>query len=480
MKATYDYDSKSKARTALKTVVGAIYPKRKSRKKLKVLTLLGHESHELSQIWDPLGIPRENITVVEGHRDAYEMIRSQNLGVDLVKEPISFLDYLNGLSLGTSFDVINYDSVSPFGFEQREILRYIAGGGFLGKKGILSAAFLGKREHGYTKEWFREQLKLHGDRIGSTEKEGLKSRSDLISRMICAIFMDGRCTYEVHPLLLRDSKLLERYHEKTKSLKEKNNVPENHIIWDNSETVGILKELIKERIARDRPNLSEEILYVLSNVIFYQGTGSYQSALQRRVKYVGDNGSPMLVDINFFKQENAPKDFYLEFDPCIEDFRFIEPHPLVRKECKKPLDDFLKARYRCQGDTLAEREYLGSSAKPILTKSKALEEFRQGLSIEEIKQKYRSVENKPLAQWKAHMTMGTYDKDKRKKDEEVIEHCEDSDLEKITKEDAIDFIESGIPIEEVHAAYPTSFSLGQLKAYKAHITMGTYRERKTA
>ena len=83
--------------------------------------------------------------------------------------------------------------------------------------------------------------------------------------------------------------------------------------------------------------------------------------------------------------------------------------------------------------------------------------------------------HKPLAQWKAHVTMGTYDKVPKSEDE-IVEYEEDSGLEKITKEDAIDFLASGIPPQEIYEAYPTSFTQGQLRAFKAHITMGTYEQ----
>jgi hypothetical protein len=94
----------------------------------------------------------------------------------------------------------------------------------------------------------------------------------------------------------------------------------------------------------------------------------------------------------------------------------------------------------------------------VLTKGRAIEEFKEGKTVNEVRTKYRCWGGKPLAQWKAHVTMGTY--------EEHEIHEEDKDLETITKEDVIDLISSGIPIEEIHQSYPTSFTLRQLRSLK--------------
>jgi len=70
--------------------------------------------------------------------------------------------------------------------------------------------------------------------------------------------------------------------------------------------------------------------------------------------------------------------------------------------------------------------------------------------------------------------MGTYDSQPRISEESIQESPEDSNIEKISKEQVIDLLASGIPVDEIASAYPTSFSKGQLRAFKAHITMGTY------
>jgi hypothetical protein len=124
-------------------------------------------------------------------------------------------------------------------------------------------------------------------------------------------------------------------------------------------------------------------------------------------------------------------------------------------------------------DNEKNRIFLGNSSKPVLTKKRAVEEFMAGATVEELKEKYRSWSNKPLPQWKAHVTMHTYDTKAN------LEYEEDSNLEKITKEEAIDLLSSGIPVKEIYDAFPTSFSPGQLRAYKARLTIGSYSNKES-
>ena len=118
------------------------------------------------------------------------------------------------------------------------------------------------------------------------------------------------------------------------------------------------------------------------------------------------------------------------------------------------------------------RIFLGNASKPVLTRGRAIEEFRAGTTLDEIKEKYRGWDNKPLAQWKAHFTMGTYG---TKKPDYVA--TENGDIKKLTKPEALDLLSSGIPINEIVDSFPTSFSAAQLRALKAHITMGTYSSK---
>ena len=143
--------------------------------------------------------------------------------------------------------------------------------------------------------------------------------------------------------------------------------------------------------------------------------------------------------------------------------------PESRLDLLKDFKDILREYVKMSEDSNFDEEpvFLGNSSRPVFTKSRAIEDFRNGSSVEDVKAKYRGVNGKPLPAWNAHVTMGTYDE---KRDTPV----EIGDVEKISKDEAIDLLKSGVPVSEIHSSYPTSFTPNQLRAFKAWITMGKY------
>ncbi len=396
MKETYNYATKSKAREVLKDVVREAYPSPKQRKSLRVLTLLGHEDTELREIWDPLEVPRSNILSVESNPNVYALITSRNLGIQVVNSTLErFLEQNH-----QTFDVINYDSVSPFGLLQRDILRYMAGTQILGERGVLATWFLGRREGRYNLKWFERAFqKYQNDTSETTGK--VKDRSNLLSRMICSIFIDGITNSQPHTLALSPV-FIEEY---KKYLAEKGYSIEMQV----HHAIG--GDFVKDKILHILTASGKKHNPTIRDYLYYGGIGAYFSQSQRRLKYTGDRGTPMLVDINLFKQEDL--DIWSIGINRKQPVLKISPN-LDKGEIKKKFDIFVDSRYRCFGESLTPRENLGSSYKP-----------------------------------------------RPKRD-------------KISKEDAIVLIDAGVPTEEIFEAYPDSFTKMQLAAFKAHHTMGRY------
>ena len=58
-------------------------------------------------------------------------------------------------------------------------------------------------------------------------------------------------------------------------------------------------------------------------------------------------------------------------------------------------------------------ELSANHGQNLQTAIKLVEEaFEAGATVEYLQQNYRGLENKPLSQWKAHVTMGTYNTQK--------------------------------------------------------------------
>lgn len=224
MKDSYGFDAKNQVRGKLKDFVSKAYPSENQRKNLKVLTLLGHEDHELKQIWDPLGVRRENITSLEYNPKAYEIVNGKNLGVNLVKGDIA--DYV--AETDKKFDVINLDYVGPFDFNKFQTLQEVAYNQMLESKGVLATWYSGRREKGNTLGDLAilnhagigatiDAIKLSADspfadpvkqkdlveytekRLGSFQTSGF--RGDVISEQIISAFVTPVLNFDQHPLV---------------------------------------------------------------------------------------------------------------------------------------------------------------------------------------------------------------------------------------------------------------------------------------
>jgi len=388
MKETYNYSTKAKARAELRNFVQTIYPKPKQRRELRVLSLLGHEPHELEQVWDPLGVPRGNILCIESEKEPYEIIKANNWGVRLPEKPISLEEFVEHTPL--QFDVINIDGTSPYGFEQRNALRTIASRRLFGDKGILATWNLGMRESNYVKAWFEATYKDVGNE--KTQDSGtIKDRSDLISRNICSILIDGILSREVHPYFLEDPTLVAEFLEAQPELEQcfrrskVSKIPRAIKSFESTIEVARLKDrpavAHSKRIVLDdmytRPflknkledaarqtfgrNFSQDSLRVIAEVLFYAPLKSYFTVKQERLRYAGDRGSTMLVDINYCKQVDLSGVFKLELVRAPSSWLIHTWHPSLQSEALKLIENFLTWRYRCYASGLAPRKDLGSA-----------------------------------------------------------------------------------------------------------------------
>jgi hypothetical protein len=416
MKDTYSYESKSTARKKLHDMVLELFPKRKQRESLKVLTLLGHEDHELREIWDPLGIERPNITCVEKLPEVHKLIAGSNLGINLVKEAMTLENYVKLTPL--TFDIINIDDVSPFSLPQRDTIRHIAYRRLLGRKGILATWYLGKRENEYAKYWFQHQF----DRWGMKDDgKKVKDRSNILSRMICSIMIDGYLN--CFPHILTQHPFFSGYSEHLRGtkgyeiLKREFNPDytdeQRFSFLHVTEGMSYMLSKIREILLMTGKKFNDQSLELAARLVYYTAAGSYFSVLQKRYSYIGNNGSPMLVDFNYFKQR--------DFSHIINlDVKENPPLPIPRAPStsvdRKDFFDFQIYLARCRGERLAEREFLGSSYTP------------------------------------------------RKKEP------------RLDKKEALLLLSSDIPIPEIMEAFPNSFTEHQLRAFKAHRTMGTYEK----
>lgn len=466
---------------------------------LKVLCFPGNEATEVFQVYDPLGIPRGNIVGLEREKDVAEKIRGQGLGIQIVNQTLE--DYV-ATQGSLDFDVVSLDYSGPLNEGQLEDLRVIA------KKQkpesfLLHVANLAKRDRkAYEFYIVARALQLFSknhiyDRPGSIDacnsllasfsaevNSGLDGLNEEVETKDTLIDHRGQAYSELTRMALGGSS--------PNALREGRNKLANFVgskpIGDDP--VSVVRDLVNITSTKLPARflsfgMPRELALIATGILSQHLTPQRPLNIESKEKYsyISESSDPMIGDI-YFLVDSANKNTD-EIMSCFainrDSIRLKSKSSLIGKILKFAPRIFsglkVESRFelrRIVHDAFKEREFLGSSARPVLTKARAIEEFRAGATVENVRDKYRGVNGKPLAQWKAHVTMGSYDP-KPVSDEIIVEDPEDSDLEKITKEEAIDLLTNGIPPKEIAEAYPTSFTKGQLAAFKAWMTM---REQK--
>jgi len=447
---TYDDPIKALARSKIRDFICANYSDEKQRK-LRVLCFpgaeaLGEEALEVKQVYDKLGILRRNIVGLEYDRRKAERLQKANLGIEVVcSEDWKYLQ-----DTDKSFDVISLDYTSYFGGMQSYAIDLIAQRRLLGERGVLATNYYGAREDKMRGDDFRIMNDYHESNIGPLDfsdhgeriikqlferKSSLSdSRSFAIQLSIISSLYLGRAALDPYRLCMGKS-------DSTKFvdtvLEDFSKDPEiaKHVYGKNmGETLARTMEFRNTQIGRliessfrgfningSSPKRSLELAYYFMmwrmNPYFTTKHASYS--------YVSNKGSPMMMDCFFvddFNKRIKPDFFKIARDGVI----LLQPGYEGRKRAER----FENAFKFVEGvlplfssRAFIERDFLGSSYSP-----------------------------------------------KPKTNGDTREEPE------ITKEEAIELLASGIPAKEIAEAF-SGFSERQLAAFKAHITMGTYKEK---
>ncbi len=494
----YDRDvAKERSRELLRhTIERELLPHIPSHK-IEVLCLPGTTLAEIQQVYDPLNIPRKNILGLERDPAIVELQRSFNSGINI--ENVSVEDYFAGKS-SCRFHVVNLDYTGSMLRQQSEIVRAMVRANSasryvlheshsarrdptaIGLYASFDAAI--SREEGpdnapclypiekFNREALKQNAASNGAKVRMLQEGSAKTiRSDgLTSGLLLALD---------NPFDSRD--LLKMFHLNGQELGNK----QIKFIAESSKERGrplsalpgdpncrafspefqfwlsAAQGILANRL--ETSGASKEDAVVVSQMLIGTLTSkfAYGATAIERYAYVSESGCPMIGDIISIRDHPS---FRVGIQRLANQFRegFMNQGSIFQamQEWLEFVTPYIDLRRRALE---SDRAFLGNASRPLLTKARALEELRAGTSLDEIRTKYRGAADKPLAQWKVHLTMGTYD---------PLTVGEEGDL--LSKEDAIQLIVSGIPVTEIAAAYPGSFSIGQLRAFKAHVTMKSY------
>jgi hypothetical protein len=501
-KRYHDDWAKVKSRTLVKDMIErALLPKRRPSN-LYVLCFPGIDAREIYEVYDPLGIPRENIVGLERDQAIAKELEAKRLGIKVV--PKSLDEYLGTLRQ-SHFDVVSLDYTGPVRADTVNTLHAIRQKQFK-SEWVLHHANLARRDpNGHRFHLFGTGGMWGGERIHDSFEDAAKNgESDLSSYKSDAY--TGLLLMGLHDPTKRDYARLRTFivgKDQTQFIEEVRHAAHQHGLPESEfdpldiessfldryiENIPagaflcekVLKEMIMRKINVLYKGLKvEHMLHLLREGV--QESKRFRPFDATRYSYISESGSPMAGDIYALREDTdtlKQARRLVRFHGYPSEFKFrltdgkslaedlVGPYNQARKRALLPYIELTKGSL-----APGNRSFLGSSAKPVLTKGRAIDEFRTGSTVDQIREKYRGCNGKPLAQWKAHVTMGTYDASPRDVRETIAEDAENSGLERITKDEALELLSAGVPPREINDTYPTSFTVGQLAAFKAWQTM---------
>ncbi|MEK6919293.1 MAG: hypothetical protein AABW73_04640 [Nanoarchaeota archaeon] len=415
----------------------------------------GEEALEVKEVYDSLGIPRENIVGLEYHRKTAERLRNASLGIDVV------CDDAHNFFLRTDkkFDVISLDYKGQMTLKEALTLETIASKHILDNRGVLHTVYFSGHENRFLQRLLKyrhsrailDSYQLRKGKIFRTEdveKVGedvmgdldlAQSRSDGISYEIMSIFRGGSINYPLGKhlfsddvglrSLLEDSKKPEEI-EKHKKYMAKLGAAKSSI---NDRETNISKAYYRVRNEDSISAISSmgitawdslRLLFLMNARV----TGPYVPRSCERYEYLSNSKSPMLVDMVSFNPARFKllqrvselltynpegKEVFLKGVNCSGAIVARASQVGVEKWLKEA-DDLAKEVEAFEQFRMPPRVDLGSSYVPpkrkeSISREGAVELLRAGCSSAEIAECY-SIKLERLAALKAHLSRGTYDK----------------------------------------------------------------------
>lgn len=457
-KKSYADPVKAKSRDALEKFVRT-HLSFKKPKKLEVLCFPGAEQDgeaglELA-VYDRLGIPRKNITGLECDPERAERLRSANLGIDVVCAYDS--DFLrDAAKKGRSWDVISLDYCSFFTRARADVFHVISSSKLLKDTAVLCTNFMARREHVAAQQFMQQAydgLLTVRDVIGSADPNKILSYGEIRvkmeeARVQSGVTLGGARSVSVPGFVatsiicpvsdaLAQARSLPwsaEFFESLQGFIGRLEPDERASMWEMMEETGVESE--QEAILSgyngqiilniallcklDDSGVSREH----ANLWYHDNKPACLEAYEG-YKYVSNSGTPMIFDLFYWDRH--------------------------RRELQK-YDNILKY------DSFKEKYVLAGDAKNQDEAQKIVTEAHTAIN----------------AFW-----------DRNSKMNEMIIESERIDLGssyvrekgkgKLSKDEAVALLEGGVPIGEILDAY-SGFTDHQLRAFKAHIKMGTYEQ----
>lgn len=280
----------------------------------------GEEGLEIKEVYDPLGIPRENIVGLERDAECAQRLRHANLGIEVVEEDA--LDYFMH-PCTRPFQIINLDYLGQMTLKEGKTLESIASQQHLDHHGILATNFFGSREGDAMKkllsfrviiakkwqEFLSLPLEVRQMIVADASKTwNLDFMREGLTHEIFITMASGTANYPVVRNYFSDDP---RKHETMAHLEEQiaQDNPEEHLDQKikQEELERFHAEIRSFKLIKllTEKNLTNELASSIHSIKITSAQQGYIPKAINRYEYTSNTGSPMLAD--FFAFQNLPK-----------------------------------------------------------------------------------------------------------------------------------------------------------------------------
>lgn len=521
--------AKEKSRQLLKGMIESTLLKFMRPQNIRVLHLPGPDGMEYKKVYEPLGVPPQNVDGLEQNTEIAELARKANPRTNIINTTLS--DFVKEGRL-LDYNIVSLDSTGNFSVDTLNDAATL--GIFLKPNNFLYHVALQKRRENIHSQDLLKRLAVAYSSLGTLRKplndvfpevkqipDELDSLRDYgLAYLMLSITNRMRRDRIYEVLEICKNVLGSEYENSLTMLLESrgDNVKLRHPKYgidpsklDDFSDIFFHGMLLLTKIklynqfygafktgnplfpsdrAKVYANACAE--YIMRALFYDHIKKSIVIEDLKKYAYVSESGTPMIGDIGYFRNDFRIFSAYNELLNQVtigDQFRIRDFARLVKAVRRvESLGD--RQKFHSLDDYLIQREFLGSSAKPILRHDKAVELILEGKNPADIAAHYRGLGIGTLRAIKIHSIRGTYDKDKLelpapnkqsmkdlKQDIEARVLLAEEGLkingQQLGKNDAIEYLRAGISPREIHSAYPET-SLPQIIAWDFWLKKGKY------
>ena len=514
--------AKDKSRELVKKMIAETVLQKKDPARTRVLCFPGIDYTEVVQVYDQLGIPRENVTGIERDKNVAKVIGERCPEINLYSGTLE--DFVeDGKSF--NFDVVSLDFMGPIAMSQIDVLKNLRRKQKVDEF-LFHGANLVRREDENTKEAYavwdaktgistndpnlieggwtgvvgrlgnkfktlteNSVSKFFGKVFDKKDKKERKANaySSYLRTALTGLSVPGQIEsfrfaygdkeFDEKFVLTDDGKLISRDLLDRGSSDYIGNLDiSNGMLAKLQERIGIIcanKKMPKEYVLP----IFKGVMFAGRETFFNVDTEKFE-----RYGYISETGAPMIGDIYFVRKpselikacKKVARSVGFMNGGMMEDGHKIARHAQSLNHIFFDHSAALMDAALFEFEDLGDRTFLGNSSKPILNKRLYLEAIADGVDDSSVKNLYRSWKSEDLESWRAEYEGRPAPAIETPTVVRKIPSERPGNGE-LTKENIIAMIGEGIPIDEINKAWP-EYGIRTLRAYKANFTRGSYNK----